>query len=126
MAIDEGDMMDIAHIRPLADGSLEIGRAADTGDGTWVISFEIMAAGPEAEAIARDLQTRDETLSAEQSDLIDPEIARDVTRDARRAAYLSEADPLAFQMLRGEATPAQYAAKVAEIRARHPYPEEKL
>lgn len=50
--------------------------------------------------------------------------ARAQIRDARRAAFTAEADPLAFKVLRGEATQAEYEAKVAEIRARFPYPEE--
>lgn len=50
--------------------------------------------------------------------------ARAQIRDARRAAFTAEADPLAFKVLRGEASQAEYEAKVAEIRARFPYPEE--
>ena len=41
---------------------------------------------------------------------------------ARRAAYIVEADPLFFMSQRGEATTAQWEAKVAEIKARYPYP----
>lgn len=51
------------------------------------------------------------------------EAARAQIRDARRAAFAAEADPLAFKVLRGEATQAEYEAKVAEIRARFPYQE---
>lgn len=50
--------------------------------------------------------------------------ARDRVRDARRAAFAAEADPLFFKVQRGEATEESYLAKVAEIRARLPYPEE--
>lgn len=42
---------------------------------------------------------------------------------ARRAAYTAEADPLFFMSQRGEATTAEWEAKVAEIKARYPYPE---
>jgi hypothetical protein len=42
----------------------------------------------------------------------------------RAAAYRSEADPLFFKSQRGEATTAEWEAKVAEIKARYPYPEE--
>lgn len=43
--------------------------------------------------------------------------------EARRAAaYAAEADPLFFKAQRGEATIAEWEAKVAEIRARYPYP----
>lgn len=52
------------------------------------------------------------------------EAARAPIREARRAAFAAEADPLAFKLLRGEATQAEYAACVAAIRARYPYPEE--
>lgn len=42
----------------------------------------------------------------------------------RAAAYAAEADPLFFKSQRGEATTAEWEAKVAEIKARFPYPEE--
>jgi hypothetical protein len=42
---------------------------------------------------------------------------------ARAAAYRAEADPLFFMSQRGEATTAEWTAKVAEIKARFPYPE---
>jgi hypothetical protein len=41
----------------------------------------------------------------------------------RRSAYQQEADPLFFMSQRGEATTAEWEAKVAEIKARYPYPE---
>lgn len=43
---------------------------------------------------------------------------------ARRAAYTSESDPIFFSSQRGEATNAEWLAKVAEIKARFPYPSE--
>jgi len=42
---------------------------------------------------------------------------------ARAEAYKLEADPLFFMSQRGEATEAEWTAKVAEIKARFPYPE---
>ena len=42
----------------------------------------------------------------------------------RASAYRSEADPLFFKSQRGEATTAEWEAKVAEIKARYPYPDE--
>jgi len=42
---------------------------------------------------------------------------------ARAAAYTAEADPLFFKWQAGESTQADWLAKRAEIRARHPYPE---
>lgn len=49
----------------------------------------------------------------------DPAPAPD-TSALRRAAYALEADPLFFMSQRGEATQAQWLAKVAEIKARWP------
>lgn len=42
----------------------------------------------------------------------------------RRDAYAQEADPLFFMAQRGEATVEEWTAKVAEIKARYPYPTE--
>ena len=41
----------------------------------------------------------------------------------RRAAYAAEADPLFFKAQRGEATQAEWLAKIAEIKSRYPWPE---
>lgn len=43
--------------------------------------------------------------------------------DLRATAYNAEADPLFFMSQRGEATLEEWQAKVAEIKARFPYPE---
>ena len=45
-----------------------------------------------------------------------------VAKENRAAAYRSEADPLFFKAQRGEATTDEWTAKVAEIKARFPYP----
>lgn len=45
-------------------------------------------------------------------------------QEARSAAYRTEADPLFFMSQRGEATEAEWLAKVAEIKARFPYPND--
>jgi len=50
------------------------------------------------------------------------EQALESARQARAAAYGSEADPLFFKAQRGEATIEEWQAKVAEIRSRYPYP----
>ena len=42
----------------------------------------------------------------------------------RQAAYTAESDPIFFMAQRGEATVAEWEAKVAEIKARYPYPIE--
>lgn len=49
---------------------------------------------------------------------------REEQEAARKAAYVAEADPLFFMSQRGEATTAEWEAKVAEIKARYPYPAE--
>jgi len=43
-------------------------------------------------------------------------------RQQRAFAYAAEADPLFFKAQRGEATTDEWTAKVAEIKARFPYP----
>jgi hypothetical protein len=40
----------------------------------------------------------------------------------RQVAYSAEADPIAMQMLRDEATKDEWLAKIDEIKARFPYP----
>lgn len=45
------------------------------------------------------------------------------TAALRRAAYAAEADPIFFMHQRGEATQAEWLAKISEIRARYPMPE---
>jgi hypothetical protein len=42
----------------------------------------------------------------------------------RAAAYRLEADPLFFKAQRGESTNDEWLAKIEEIKARFPYPEE--
>jgi hypothetical protein len=42
----------------------------------------------------------------------------------RQSAYAAEADPIAMQMLRDEATKEEWLAKIKEIKARYPYPDE--
>jgi hypothetical protein len=49
-------------------------------------------------------------------------ITREQQESARRMAYTVEADPLFFMSQRGEATTAEWEVKVAEIKARFPYP----
>jgi len=43
----------------------------------------------------------------------------------RKIAYSNEADPIAMQMLRDEATKEEWLAKIDEIKARFPYPPEQ-
>ena len=53
---------------------------------------------------------------------VEAKAARSVAENARASAYRSEADPLFFKAQRGEATTDEWTAKVAEIKARFPYP----
>jgi hypothetical protein len=43
----------------------------------------------------------------------------------RQSAFQREADPLFFKVQRGEAPEQEWLDKVAEIRARYPYPEDE-
>lgn len=72
-------------------------------DGQWQIGWSIVALTPEevAQKVAE---------------------AKAQQEAARRAAYIAEADPLFFMSQRGEATTTEWEAKVAEIKARYPYP----
>jgi hypothetical protein len=49
---------------------------------------------------------------------------REEQEAARKAAYEAEADPLFFMSQRGEATTAEWQAKIDEIKALYPYPAE--
>ena len=86
------------------------------------------------ERIERNLQTGEVTtvaLTAEEiaereayeRDVL-PGVLRQQAEQSRASAYRSEADPLFFKSQRGEATTAEWEAKVAEIKARYPYPDE--
>ena len=50
------------------------------------------------------------------------EAERDKVTWLRAGAYSDESDPLFFKAQRGEATTDEWTAKVAEIKARFPYP----
>jgi hypothetical protein len=54
----------------------------------------------------------------------EPPLTKEHQEQMRRWAYQQEADPLFFMSQRGEATVEEWQAKVAEIKARYPYPEE--
>jgi hypothetical protein len=64
-------------------------------------------------------QPSEEEISNEIQRLTSLEPARIATQN-RRAAYITEADPLFFKAQRGEATMEEWQAKVAEIKARFP------
>ncbi len=50
--------------------------------------------------------------------------SKEVQSAARAESYRNEADPIFFMSQRGEATLEEWQAKVAEIKARFPYPSE--
>jgi len=64
-------------------------------------------------------QPSDAEIDAEVARLTALEPARIATEN-RRAAYITEADPLFFKAQRGEATMEEWQAKVAEIKQRFP------
>jgi len=64
-------------------------------------------------------QPSDAEIEAEVARLTALEPAR-IATDNRRAAYISESDPLFFKAQRGEATMEDWQAKVAEIKNRFP------
>ena len=66
-------------------------------------------------------QPTEEELAAEVARLT-AEQPRKEAEANRAAAYRLEADPLFFKAQRGEATTDEWTAKVAEIKARFPYP----
>lgn len=77
--------------------------------------------GSTGETVERDLSV--EELAALQA--TPTELLEEATRKAkerRRAAYATEADPLFFGWQRGENTEQEWLDKVAEIRAKYPYP----
>ena len=68
---------------------------------------------------ANQTQPSDAEIEAEVARLTALEPARIATEN-RRAAYITEADPLFFKAQRGEATMDEWQAKVVEIKTRFP------
>jgi len=70
-----------------------------------------------------DLQTGEVTQVLDDTVYPDPVPPTRAEQEAnRQQAYSNEADPLAMQMLRDEATKTVWLAKIDEIKARFPYP----
>jgi hypothetical protein len=82
--------------------ALSDGQRAKFADGVWLVVDPEPAPEPEPE--------------------LPP--TKEQQEQLRRWAYQQEADPLFFMSQRGEATVEEWQAKVAEIKARYPYPEE--
>ena len=70
---------------------------------------------------AEEVAQRTADREAYERDVL-PGLLRQQAEQSRAAAYRSEADPLFFKAQRGEATTDEWTAKVAEIKARFPYP----
>jgi len=64
--------------------------------------------------------TVDEVAIAAEIKRLQPIKAAEQAERNRKAAYISEADPLFFKAQRGEATMEDWQAKVAEIKSRWP------
>ena len=64
--------------------------------------------------------TVDEAAVAAEIQRLQPIKAAEQAERNRKAAYISEADPLFFKAQRGEATMEDWQAKVAEIKNRFP------
>jgi len=64
--------------------------------------------------------TVDEVAIAAEIKRLQPIKAAEQAERNRKAAYISEADPLFFKAQRGEATLEDWQAKVAEIKSRWP------
>jgi len=77
---------------------------AQWADGAWIITDVLDPVDPEPDPV------------------LPPTLEQQ--RFARAEAYRAEADPLFFMSQRGEATLDEWQAKVAEIKARFPYPAE--
>jgi len=65
--------------------------------------------------------TIDESVVAVEIHRLQPIKAAEQAERNRKAAYITEADPLFFKAQRGEATMDEWLAKVEEIRQRLPY-----
>jgi hypothetical protein len=61
-----------------------------------------------------------ESAVAAEIERLQPIKAAEQAERNRKAAYITEADPLFFKAQRGEATMEEWQAKVAEIKARFP------
>jgi len=82
--------------------ALSNGQRAQFVDGAWVVIDPEPAPEPEHE--------------------LPP--TKEKIEQTRRDAYAQEADPVFFMSQRGEATEADWLAKIVEIKVRYPYPAE--
>ena len=82
-------------------------------------SGQPVAFGPDEPGYAPVVPTGG-SLVIQETPPIQPDATPDQIEALRRAAFQAEADPLFFKSQRGEATQAEWLAKVAEIKARFP------
>jgi len=89
----------------------------------------LLSLRPGAQWVLRgdDLEWLDQNQTRPTDAEIDAEVARltalepaRIATENRRAAYITEADPLFFKAQRGEATMEEWQEKVAEIKQRFP------
>jgi hypothetical protein len=85
------------------------------------MATELIIDASTGEIVTREL-TSEEIAEIQDSPEIVVEKKRHEIELLRRGAYASEADPLFFGWQRGENTEQAWLDKVAEIRARYPYP----
>jgi len=100
--MDEGNWLIPAGCITMEPPTLSYGQRAKFSNGAWIV----VDPEPVVEPVPELPPTR-----AQQEQM-------------RRWAYTQEADPLFFMSQRGEATVEEWQAKVQEIKARYPYPEE--
>ena len=92
-------------------------------------AIKSLCPGAEFVLFGDTLNWLDDNQTQPTGEQIDAEVARLTAEQPRKeaelnraAAYAAEADPLFFKAQRGEATTDEWTAKVAEIKARFPYP----
>lgn len=78
---------------------------------------EIITNAKTGEVTIREM-TQDEIAA------LQPKLTKSQQEASRKLAYVTEADPIFFMAQRGECTLGEWQAKVAEIKARFPYPAE--
>jgi hypothetical protein len=104
--LDEGNWLIPAGCVTEAPPALSENQRAKFSNGAWVVVDPELVIEPEPEPELPPTKADQEEL--------------------RRSAYQQEADPLFFMSQRGEATVEEWQAKVAEIKARYPYPTEEV
>lgn len=102
--LDEANWLIPAGCVTEAPPVLRDGQLAQFTNGAWVVVDPAPEAEPKAEPELPPTKEQQEHL--------------------RKLTYQQEADPLFFMSQRGEATVEEWTAKIAEIKARYPYPEE--